>query len=384
MAKSTYYYNRRRKKRPNRVFEVLVAIASVILICCAYAGTINPEHFFAAPFMTLAFMPMLILMLIVLLAAILWRRWIAVAIIMAALLGTSPIIRMYLPLNNREEAPPVPADPKLMLKVMTYNVLGFNYNEPKLNPEPSKSMRLILDTEPDVVLLQEGGPKGVDWDSTPSLIPYLAEIHSKYPYCYQSTEGLNIMSKYPFTTGTIGEAQYSRSPLGYNRDQTSYISRYYDLKLPTGKQVRLVDFRLQSYHLSFGKSDNVRVSPDVKPPALERMKRSFALRGDNASQLRKALDDSPENVIVCGDMNDVASSYVYRTICGDDLHDAWVEVGNGYAYTYNRHHLYYRIDHILYRGKLRALLAKKLTGGSSDHYPLLVSFDLDITTNNKH
>ena len=228
-----------------------------------------------------------------------------------------------------------------------------------------------------MVLLQEGTASGVEWQDMPSLIPLKAEIDAKFPYTYSGSEGLNIMSKYPFTTRPLCEPQRARSPLGYNREQSSYLARAYDMQLPNGKQLRLVDFRFQSYHLSFGKSMNARVSPDVKPSPLERMRRSFALRGDNAAAVRKALDESPANLIVCGDMNDVPSSHVYRVIRGNDLYDAWGDVGRGYAYTYNRHRLKFRIDQIFYRGALQALNAVRLVGGSSDHYPLMVTFDID-------
>ena len=234
-----------------------------------------------------------------------------------------------------------------------------------------------------MVILQEGSPGGIEWGEVPSLQPYKDEIAAKYPYRYQSVEGLNIMSRYPFTTTPLGEARHNRSPLGYNRNQTSYLARAYDLELPGGKQLRLLDFRLQSYHLGFGKGMSVRVSPEVKPAPLERMRRSFMLRDSDAVALRHAIDDSPANLIVCGDMNDVPSSHAYRCILGDDLNDAWREVGQGYAYTYNRHHLPYRIDHVFYRGSIRALAAERLKGGSSDHYPLMVTFDIDINENNK-
>lgn len=374
MSKNRY----RRRKPRNWTFEVVVAVLAVLLVCCAYAGAINPQSFFPAPFLALGFMPLLVLIGLALIGALIWRRWIALAIAVVALMATAPIIKLFLPLNSSDEAPPVPADPTMMISVMTYNVLSFNYNEPKLSAEPSATMRLILEASPDVVLMQEGTPGGVEWDEITSIVPYLGEIKLKYPYCYYGNEGLNIMSKYPFTTQPLGMPQYERSPLGYNRNGVSYLARAFDLQLPSGKQLRLVDFRLQSYHLSFGKGQAVRVSPEVKPSSLERMRRSFALRGENAAALRTALDDSPANVIVCGDMNDITASHVYRVICGDDLHDAWADAGNGYAYTYNRFGLRYRIDHILYRGALRALEAHRLEGGSSDHYPLMVTFDIDI------
>ena len=259
-------------------------------------------------------------------------------------------------------------------------MLSFNYNDPTVVGKDSQTIKLILDADPDVVMLQEGGAAGVEWMDIPSLKLHQDRIKQQFPYVYSSPEGLNIMSKYPFTTQTIGEPQHIRSVLGYNREMKAYLARAYDLQLPTGKQLRFIDFRLQSYHLSFGKNMNVRVSPDVKPTPLERMKRSFALRSNDAASIRQAIDESPANVIVCGDMNDVTASHVYRVIRGGDLNDAWAEVGNGYAYTFNRHHLPFRIDHILYRGALLALQAERLKGGSSDHYPLLVTFDIDVTS----
>ena len=95
----------------------------------------------------------------------------------------------------------MPADTTLMLKVMTYNVLGFNYQDPELCAKPSATMKLILDADPDVVLLQEGTARDLDWSQVPSLKPYIGEIKTRYPYCYHSSEGLSIMSKFPFTTG---------------------------------------------------------------------------------------------------------------------------------------------------------------------------------------
>ena len=372
---SQYHY--RRKKKHKWTLEIITAVIALLLIARAYCGDIDPQRFFLAPFMLLAFMPMLLAALVLLLIALLKRRWLAVTTVFAALLATLPVIKVFTPLNTSENRPPVPADTTMILKVMTYNVLSFNYNEPLLSNVPSATMKLILDAGPDVVLLQEGSCRGISWDEVPSLKPYLNEMKSRFPYRYESPEGLSMMSRYPFTTVAIGEAQHSRSALGYNRNQTSYLARAYDMRLPNGKQLRLVDFRLQSYHLSFGKNMSVRVSPDVKPSALERMRRSFALRGDNAAALRTAIDSSPANVIVCGDMNDVPTSHVYRVIKGNDLHDAWAEAGRGYACTYNRHYLKYRIDQVFYRGDIMALTAKRLVGGSSDHYPLMVSFDIE-------
>ena len=323
---------------------------------------------------------MLIAAAIFLVIVLLCRRWLAALLLIVAFVATLPVFSLFVPLNSEENRPPIPVDKNSILKVMTYNVLSFNYNDPISAGQHLTTMELILDANPDVVMLQEGGASGINWIDIPSLQPYREQFMTRYPYTYNSPEGLNIMSRFPFTTQTIGDARHTRSVLGYNRESTAYLARTYDLQLPSGKQLRFIDFRLQSYHLQFGKNMNIRISPDVKPSPLERMRRSFALRNDDAATIRQAIDDSPENLIVCGDMNDVPSSQVYRTIRGDDLQDSWAEVGRGYAYTFNRHHLPFRIDHILYRGALQALQAERLKGGSSDHYPLLVTFDIDVTS----
>lgn len=378
----TYNYNTHRpgKRRLRWVFEVLALLLGLLLILCAYAGKFDPQSFFPAPFLTLAYMPMLVFVALVMVVALLCRRWLAAGIILLAFVATLPVFSLYVPLNNEEDLPPMPAEKRHLLRVMTYNVLSFNYNEPLATDQPLTTMSLILEANPDVVVLQEGGAAGIEWIDIPSLAPYVGQIKARYPYLYSSPEGLNIMSKYPFTTQALSEPRHTRSVLGYNREMKSYLARAYDLQLPSGKQVRLIDFRLQSYHLSFGKNQNVRISPDLKPAPLERMRRSFALRSNDAATIRQAIDNSPQNLIVCGDMNDVPTSHVYRVIRGEDMTDSWAEVGYGYACTFNRHHLPFRIDHILYRGALQAVQAQRLKGGSSDHYPLLVTFDIDVKT----
>ena len=377
MAKRDRY---RRRVKKMRKFEYFMAGMALLLLVCAYAGKVNPNDFFLAPFLGLAFMPLFIISVVLLGIALLARRSLAFLFMIAALVLCLPISHKFIPINTSENTPAMPVDRQAMLKVMTYNVLGFNCHEPSLGDKPSESIKLILDSDPDVVLMQEGNAKGVEWDEIPTLKPYQQQIAARFPYRYQSNEGLNILSKFPFTTVPLGESMQGRSPLGFNRNETSHVARAYDLQLPSGIQLRLIDFRLQSYHLSFGKNMSVRVSPDVKPSAMERMRRSFALRGENASMLRTEIDQSPENVIVCGDMNDIPASHVYRLICGNDLKDAWCKVGLGYGYTYNRFGLCYPIDYILYRGDVRALRAQRIKGGSSDHYPLMVTFDIDVSS----
>ena len=138
---SRHNYHRRKKKNKNRTAEVVAAVIAVLTVACAYAGKVNPLSFFPAPFMALAFMPMLIVSLVALAIALLWRRWIAVLVIVASLVFSLPIITMFVPINNEENRPARPVDKSMTLKVMTYNVLGFNFTESDLTAQPSASMK---------------------------------------------------------------------------------------------------------------------------------------------------------------------------------------------------------------------------------------------------
>ncbi len=79
--------------------------------------------------------------------------------------------------------------------------------------------------------------------------------------------------------------------------------------------------------------------------------------------------------------NDVAGSYAYRGVRGDDMRDAWRDAGNGNTPTYAKPHMRYKIDHTLYRGGLTAAHSVihdnlTLTPTSSDHYPMVTTFCL--------
>ena len=142
MKRSTYDRNRRRKKKRHYgALEIVATIIAIIMIACAFAGKIDPKSFFPAPFMVLAFIPLVILSLVLFVVSVFWRRWLSMLIIFVSLLITLPTIKVFMPMNTIEDALPMPADTTLTLKVMTYNVLAFNYHEPDLNSKPSETMK---------------------------------------------------------------------------------------------------------------------------------------------------------------------------------------------------------------------------------------------------
>ncbi|MDE6368731.1 MAG: endonuclease/exonuclease/phosphatase family protein, partial [Muribaculaceae bacterium] len=82
------------------------------------------------------------------------------------------------------------------------------------------------------------------------------------------------------------------------------------------------------------------------------------------------------NVIVCGDFNDVPGSYPLRMLADEHLKEVYPEVGFGPMITYNANRFYFRIDHILYKGDLTPLSMKRGSVKSSDHYPVIATFEI--------
>ena len=92
--------------------------------------------------------------------------------------------------------------------------------------------------------------------------------------------------------------------------------------------------------------------------------------------LRQVINQSDANVIVCGDFNDTPTSWAYRTICGNDMKDAYAENSFGFKITYHDSHFWLTIDHILYRGNLRAVDFNRYDVKVSDHYPIMATFEM--------
>jgi endonuclease/exonuclease/phosphatase family metal-dependent hydrolase len=82
-------------------------------------------------------------------------------------------------------------------------------------------------------------------------------------------------------------------------------------------------------------------------------------------------------VIICGDMNNSAYSYVYRSVKGS-LNDAFEEAGSGFGNTY--HFKYYpaRIDYIFADSAMKVKNFECFQDFvNSDHYPIMARFSLD-------
>lgn len=345
------------------ILHLIAIVAAFALLFAAYGGRVDP-NIWTLPSLATLVLPVIaiaVIGLMVLLA--LFRQWRSAVILLAALCLSWPTLRLISPLNfSHPEADP--DRPKL--KVMTMNVTQFNWQD---GDSPSKSMRYILDQNADIVVIQEG-LVDFKYENLPTLRTMLDELYQKYPYRKKHYFDVGILSKYPF--------EELKSDI-LTRDSVSYYVKAWDVDAPGGN-LRVISMHLSSLRFTSNDSqilDSMNVPSGRKKrvkSVVNKLDDGFRIHARQVHSMRELIDQTAGDVLVMGDMNDTPGSFAYRTLCGEDLKDAWTEAGLGPTYTFHAHHLYVKIDHILYRGDLQLLSCRRDKAGESDHYPMVAVF----------
>lgn len=346
------------------ICRLIAIIMAFVLLIAAYGGRVDPNIMTLPSLATLALPVIALVALALMLLLAVFKQWRAAVVILGAFFLAWPTLKLISPVNlTTPEADPE----KTQLKVLTMNVTQFNWQD---GDQPSKNMRYILDQDADIVVIQEGLIY-FSYEELKTVKPMLHELYKKYPYRKKHFFDVGILSKYPY--------EEVESPV-LSRDTTGYFIKAWDVDAPGG-ELRVVSMHLSSMRLTH--SDSQIIESMNKPSGRRERARSvvkkltggFNSHAGQARAMRELLDETPGDVLVMGDMNETPGSFCYRMVCGDDLHDAWAETGFGPISTFNAHHLYVKIDHILYRGDLKPLYCRRDKAGESDHYPLVAVFE---------
>lgn len=355
----------------NRWLAALAVVCSFVTLVAGYGGWLAPSRYGTLPaLMVLAYPIIACLQLVVsVLLLLLGHRRAALAAGLS-LLATWPSLRANFPVNLRTCA----SDEGNHFSVMSYNVASFDINAWTDTTVMHPAMRVVLKQNADMVILLQPTNYGKGYDERKFIEPWLEEIDRCYPYRSHSRyDGVELLSKYPFKAQPLSLPVHSYLYYPYvTRATNSYA---FDIQLPEGRQLRLV----AAYMTSFLLEDDERRVLDsvgyVSPGRLyAKLSRAFADRELQSKKLRDSLDLSPANVIVCTDLNDVPQSFAYRTLMGHDMSDAYGQCHTGYVNTFNGHNMLFHIDHILYRGTMRACNFERLKVPYSDHYPIVATF----------
>lgn len=233
--------------------------------------------------------------------------------------------------------------------LMSYNVRLFNLYEwlPK-EDVPEQISKLIDEKNPDILCLQEYSPnEKVNTTKFPFSFIKLEGGKNKY--------GQAIFSNYSIINQGIIE---------FPNSSNNVI--YVDL-LKQKDTIRIYSIHLQSIKISTDIHENI--DEEKSKFIFKRLSEAFTIQQQQAEIIKAHFETCKHPKIICGDLNNSAFSYVYRTIKGD-LKDAFEEAGTGFGKSYNFKYYPARIDYVFVENTINVKQFKTIdTFFQSDHFP---------------
>lgn len=356
-----------------RVFQLIPGILTWMLLLLTLVGGMArfiPPEIWAFPSVVCLIYPWLALLTLA--AGIVWlclRRLVLPIACGVTLLLTLPTLSQVCPVNFPSE--PEPGAP--VLKVLTYNV---HYcSEQDRSRTTSDAMDYIINSGADVVCMQELYSLDAAERIGNASHEQVQEVKRLYPYTI-ATGGIDVItiSKYPVSSVAIH----------YRPDLDYFMYEVARVDAPSGP-VTFCNVHLTSFSLTeddrevLNKAAHGRMRGSaraMKNSVYHKLTNAFCLRARAARELAALAERVGGNLIICGDFNDVPGSYAYTTIRKAGLSDAYADAALGPTVTFNGHNLFFHIDQMLYRGTMRPFAVKRGKIKASDHYPLMVSFEM--------
>lgn len=352
-----------------------VNVLVLLAMLAAYAGgAVSPEYFWPFAFFAMGYP---ILLLLVLGFTLYWgvkKHWLVVVNLAFLVLKWGHVSGTFQPFGNQQNSS------ENTFRVMSFNVRLFDrYNWNSEQNTRAEIIDLIAENKPTILCIQEyyGGN-----DSEAELFKRLNgsggsyQIHSKNYYAQKKNKrnyGVATITSFPILEeGTI--------VLENSRDA---LAIYTDL-LIANDTVRVYNIHLQSillgkegYRVLNELIDNQEIeNVDDGKLMISRLKSGFLKRAVQAKKIAKHIAETPYPIILCGDFNDVPTSYTFQQL-STGLKDAFVEAGIGFGATYVPVP-FFRIDNILTSQDFDINTYQTHNQKAlSDHYA--ISADLKIT-----
>lgn len=206
------------------------------------------------------------------------------------------------------------------VRIISWNVQDFHLNADTLR----HSAKVLLSQQPDILCFQERPHTNLlAWDT-------IRTVFSAYPYTMINSREDEVLNLAVFSRWPILDRKEFYFPNSYNK--------FMQVDIHTGNRI----IRLFNVHLQ-----TTGMTPELKETSIwQRMVGNAGMRNMQADTLHKAIASSPYPVIVCGDFNDVPSSYAYAQV-SRGLKDCFKEAGHGWGGSYQALGSLFRIDHML-------------------------------------
>jgi endonuclease/exonuclease/phosphatase family metal-dependent hydrolase len=309
----------------------LIAMMAVVTL-----ETIMPEHNgIGAILITVPQALLLLPSLLILLSAVVWRRW-WIVVLNLFVLSIGGLLLLAPSYGSPDNVTPTD------VKVMTYNIMMGKLD---LNG----IYKTIAQEHPDVVCLQEANLHRSD-----HFLPYHMKLRMpEYQIVYMGD--MLIAARHKISEGRI-------IPLA---GQGSV------------RQGMMVDININGHsltvvnvHFIHARYDRMSQHPLLTPQIA---RETCSLRVKQAETILQTISDSHSPLVLCGDMNSQPKGTFYRLL-QDRLTDTWNATNCGLGYSFNSTCPYARIDYIWSNGALRPLRSRTLSRPYSDHFPLITEF----------
>ncbi|PKQ44753.1 endonuclease/exonuclease/phosphatase family protein [Confluentibacter flavum] len=241
------------------------------------------------------------------------------------------------------------------IKVMNYNVRLFNLYEwiPEDNID-IKILDFIKKESPDILNIQDYHPNpDVDF--------------SFFKYKYEKLSGKKLKS---------GQVIFSQYPIIHSGSlefpNTANNAIFADVV--KGKDtIRIYNIHLQSLKID---TNVEKLKQENTSHLFNRVGSTFRMQQSQTELFLAHKEKCKYKMIISGDFNNTAYSYVYRCIKGD-LNDTFIEAGNGFGRTYDFRFFPVRIDFMFADDAFAVNGFKTYNEHYSDHYPIMTKLSLE-------
>lgn len=248
------------------------------------------------------------------------------------------------------------------ISVLSFNVGTFNFDPDNIHLVGE----LVKKYQPDIVVMQEfrnqdagDGRTAMRYISTLCELPYNDFVHLPY-----HVHGAAIFSKYPITgvdTLFLPEDEINSGIL------TTLDTDF--------GPVAVANVHLTSFHIRAIVENEPRLS-DKLEGVRTRAKEAIVLQQNKVDAILTHLENFQHPVIIAGDFNATPHSRIVSQI-SSTYKDSFLESGNGNGWSFKvAGPLGIRIDYQFASHNLRSVSHQVIKEEISDHFPLLVSYQL--------
>jgi len=271
------------------------------------------------------------------------------------------------------------------IKIMTYNVKGFNWDRDE-SARDKPIFEYMANCNADIICMQEFVINNHQYNNNGIIsIREIDKILKDFPYRSILRFG-NAEGEYSF-----GIACYSKFPI----QKTEEIPINSELSGGAVHDIKVNDFTIKLFNVHF--ESNKLTSEDkqlywdfigaqnsesfdkVSQNIHGKLGKAYIQRSLQAELVSEWINNQHKSpyTIVCGDFNDTPMSYVYKTVKGENLEDSFAESGMGQGITYNEQMFWFRIDYIMHSKNMKSYNSAVKKVKYSDHYPLMTYIQIE-------